>query len=105
MLFDIVCTIYVYLVLSSDFCEKHDDECSSDSVCIRGDNSVCESASGDNATRTGLVVGSLLSSVLVLLVWIIHVPLWSRGVISEINKYVLSVHIHVHIYMPAELPQ
>ena len=64
---------------------------------------MCESPSGDNGARTGLVVGSLLSSVLVLLVWIIPVLLQSHGVISEINKYVLSVH--THIYMPAELPQ
>ena len=99
MLFDIVYTIYVYLVLSSDFCEKHDHECSRDSVCKRRDDSVCEPPKGDNGARTGLVVGSLLSSVLVLLVWIVPVLLHSRGVI--INKYVLSVH--THIYVPAEL--
>ena len=70
MLFDIVC-VYVYLVLLSDFCDKDDGY-------IRGSDSKCEHPSGDNATRTGLVVGSLLSSVLVLLIWIILVLLWSQ---------------------------
>ena len=41
--------------------------------------------------RTGLVVGSLLSSVLVLLVWVISVCVQSREVISEITLY-------MHIY-------
>ena len=44
---------------------------------------MCESASGDNGTRTGLVVGSLLSSVLVLLMWIILVLLLHRGAINK----------------------
>ena len=92
-LFDIV---YVYLILFLDFCDKDDGY-------TRGGSSACESPSGDNEARTGLVVGSLLSSVLVLLVWITLVCLQSRGVISEVNKYVLSVH--THIYMPAERPQ
>ena len=95
MLFDIVYVyIYMYLVLFSDFCDQGDGY-------IRGDNSVCESPSGDDGTRTGLVVGSLLSSVLVLVVWIILVCLQSREVISEINKYVLTVHTHTCIYIHA----
>ena len=80
VLFDIVC-VYVYLVLLSDFCDKDDGY-------IRGSDSKCEHPSGDNATRTGLVVGSLLSSLLVLLIWIILVLLWSCG---AINKNVPSV--------------
>ena len=75
MLFDIVC-VYVYLVLLSDFCDKDDGY-------IRGSDSKCEHPSGDNATRTGLVVGSLLSSLLVLLIWITLVLLWSCGAINK----------------------
>ena len=81
----------MYLILSSDFCDQDDGS-------IRGDNSVCESRSGDNGVRTGLVVGSLLLSVLVLLVWIILVCVQSCGVISEINKYVLFVNAHIYIH-------
>ena len=51
----------MYTLLTSDFCDK------GDRVYGRG-NSVCKRPSGDNGTRTGLVVGSLLLSVLVLLV-------------------------------------
>ena len=36
---------------------------------------MCESPSGDDAVRTGLVVGYLLSSMLVLLMWVILVIL------------------------------
>ena len=58
---------------------------------------MCESPSGDNGARTGLVVGSLLSSVVVLLIWIILVILWSRGVK---DKYVtLCVYMHMYMYM------
>ena len=71
--------------LSLDFCDEDDGY-------IRGGNSVCERSSVNNGTRTGLVVGSLLLSMLVFLVWVILVLLRSCGVISEINKYVLSVH-------------
>ena len=78
---------YICIFIFSDFCEEHDGH-------IRGGNSVCKSPSGKDATRTGLVVGSFLSSVLVLVVWITPVLLQSRGVISEVNKYVLSVHTH-----------
>ena len=70
---------------------------------------MCKRPSGDNATRTGLVVGSLLSSVLVLVVWITLVILQRWGVVSEFNKYVyplcIYTYIHVTMYMPAELPQ
>ena len=78
---------YICIFIFSDFCKEHDGH-------IRGGNSLCHRPRGDNARRTGLVVVSFLSSVLVLVVWIIHVPLWRCVVISEINKYVLSVHTH-----------
>ena len=66
----------INIVLFSDFCDQGDGY-------IRGDNSVCRSPSGDNGARTGLVVGSLLSSVLVLLMWITLVILWSCGAINK----------------------
>ena len=57
---------------------------------------MCESPSGDNATRTGLLVGSLLSSVIVLLIWIILVIVRSCGVKY---KYVtLCIHAQVHVH-------
>ena len=76
----------MYLLLSSDFYESSDEH-------IQGDNS---NHSGDNTARTGLVVGSFVSSVLVLLVWIILVLLQTCGVISETNKYVApSVYVQL----------
>ena len=71
LLFDIV-YVHVFLTPFSDFCDY-------DEMHIRGDNSVCEGPSGDNGARTGLVVGSWLLAVLVFLVWIMPIPLWSRG--------------------------
>ena len=76
----ILSDIHVYLVLFSDFCNQGDGY-------TRGDNSVCESPSGDNGVRTGLVVGYLLSSVLVVLVWIILVLLWNCGTKNMLDMY------------------
>ena len=78
--------MYIYLVLFSAFCNQGDGY-------TQGDNSVCESPSGDNVVRTGLVVGYLLSSVLVFLVWIILVLLWKCGT----KEYVRHVHVCVDV--------
>ena len=93
---DVHCT-YMYvmflsivLVLFSDFCDKGDGY-------IRGNNSVCmsPSSSGDNRARTGLVVSSLLSSVIVLLVWIILVIVRSRGVKDKYVAFCVYMHMHM----------
>ena len=66
---------------TSDFCDKSKE-------LIRGDKLACDSASGDDGVRTGLVVGCLVSSVVVLLAWVILVLLWWCGPICENNKCV-----------------
>ena len=57
---------------------------------------MCESPSSDNTVRTGLVVGSLLSSVLVLLIWIILVILRSCGVKDKYVTLCIDAQVHVH---------